>query len=49
MGTLMNGTQLTAVGRNRFIAPLADADGIAPFGEADGAIKRLRPTTGTMQ
>src|SRR5580692_8611035 len=33
------------VGRNRFIAPLGKATGIAPFGEADGAIKRLRPTT----
>jgi len=33
------------VGRNRFIAPLRQATGVAPFGEADGAIKRLCPTT----
>jgi hypothetical protein len=32
------------VGRNRFIAPLGEAEGVAHFGEADGAIKRLRPT-----
>jgi hypothetical protein len=32
------------VGRNRFIAPLGQAPWIAQLGEADGAIKRLRPT-----
>jgi hypothetical protein len=31
--------------RKRFIAPLGEAKSIAPLGEADGAIKRLRPTS----
>jgi hypothetical protein len=36
--------QRDIVGHNRFIAPPGEAGGIAPIGEADGAIKRLRPT-----
>src|SRR5580692_3144554 len=32
------------VGRNRFIAPPGEAKSIVARGEADGAIKRLRPT-----
>jgi hypothetical protein len=43
---------LREIGRNRFIAPLGEADGrkrnkaiaLSGLGEADGAIKRLRPT-----
>jgi len=35
----------TAVGRNRFIAPPGQASWIAARREADGAIKRLRPSS----
>src|SRR5258708_38659012 len=45
----MGRSGLRTLGRNRFIAPLCEADGTAALGRLLGAIKRLRPASAAGQ